>query len=175
MSELWRDVRFGVRLLCRSPVFVLAVALLLGIGIGANTLIFSFVDALLLRPLPVRHAERLVRLVEVHPTGFVTWELPYEVCEHFAENASLRSRKAHRRNAFGLMLSLEISFPRWVSTRTWDVFSCRRTTMPPCSVTISGSGCWSAATHGVRQCGLPAAGSLGGALAGDGRAARIGS
>jgi predicted permease len=61
---------------------------LLGIGIGANTLIFSFVDALLLRPLPLRHAERLVRLVEVHPTGFVTWELPYEMCEQVAENAS---------------------------------------------------------------------------------------
>jgi predicted permease len=88
MSELWRDVRFGVRLLCRSPVFVLAVALLLGIGIGANTLIFSFVDALLLRPLPVRHAERLVRLIEVHPTGFITWDLPYELCEQLAANTS---------------------------------------------------------------------------------------
>jgi hypothetical protein len=81
MSELWRDVRFGLRLLCRSPVFALAVVLLLGIGIGANTLIFSFVNTLLLRPLPVRHAERLVRLIEVHPTGFITWDLPYEVCE----------------------------------------------------------------------------------------------
>jgi len=88
MSEFWRDVRFGVRLLRRSPVFALAVVLLLGIGIGANTLIFSFVDALLLRPLPVRNADRLVRLTEVHTTGFVTWDLPYEVCEHLAENAS---------------------------------------------------------------------------------------
>ena len=54
MSDLWRDVRFGVRLLRRRPVFALAVVLLLGIGIGANTLIFSFVDTLLLRPLPVK-------------------------------------------------------------------------------------------------------------------------
>jgi hypothetical protein len=52
MSDFWRDVRFGLRLLRRSPVFVLAVSLLLGVGIGANTLIFSMVDTLLLRPLP---------------------------------------------------------------------------------------------------------------------------
>ena len=91
MSDFWRDVRFGLRLLRRSPVFVLAVALLLGIGIGANTLIFSFVDALLLRPLPVRQAERLVRLVEVHPNGFVTWDLPYVLYEQLAgESSSVR-------------------------------------------------------------------------------------
>src|SRR5256885_17272729 len=88
MSDFWRDVRFGVRLLRRSPVFVLVVALLLGIGIGANTLIFSFVDALLLRPLPVRQAQRLVRLVEVHPTGFVTWDLPYVLYERLAAQSS---------------------------------------------------------------------------------------
>lgn len=91
MSDLWRDVRFGVRLLCRSPVFALAVVLLLGIGIGANTLIFSFVNTLLLRPLPVRNAERLVRLIEVHPTGFITWDLPYELCEQLAANTSSMS------------------------------------------------------------------------------------
>jgi hypothetical protein len=88
MSDLWRDVRFGLRLLGRSPVFALAVVLLLGIGIGANTLIFSLVDALLLQPLPVRHAERLVRLVEVHPTGFMTWDLPYVLYEQVAAQSS---------------------------------------------------------------------------------------
>ncbi len=88
MSDFWRDVRFGLRLLRRSPVFAFAVVLLLGIGIGANTLIFSFVDTLLLRPLPMRNAERLVRLIEVHPTGFITWDFPYEVCEQLAANTS---------------------------------------------------------------------------------------
>src|SRR6478609_7888838 len=91
MSELWRDVRFGIRLLRRRPVFALAVVLLLGIGIGANTLIFSFVDTLLLRPLPVKGAERLVRLVEVHPTGFVTWDLPYVLYEQLAAESSSMS------------------------------------------------------------------------------------
>ncbi|HEY3455716.1 MAG TPA: ABC transporter permease [Bryobacteraceae bacterium] len=88
MSDFWRDVRFGLRLLRHSPVFAIAVVLLLGIGIGVNTLIFSMADALLLRPLPVRQADRLVRLVEVHPTGFVTWDMPYVVYEQLAKESS---------------------------------------------------------------------------------------
>jgi predicted permease len=81
MSEFVRDLRFAVRLLAKSPVFTVTAVLLLAIGIGANTLIFSLVDALLLRPLPVAHPENLVRLIEVHPNGFVTWDLPYDFCD----------------------------------------------------------------------------------------------
>jgi predicted permease len=81
MSEFLRDLRFGVRLLAKSPVFTITAALLLAVGICANTLIFSMVNALLLRPLPVSHPENLVRLVDVHPTGFVNWSLPYDFCD----------------------------------------------------------------------------------------------
>jgi predicted permease len=88
MSDFWGDVRFGLRLLARSPVFALTVSLLLGIGIGANTLIFSVIDSLLLRPLPVKQAEQLVRLIEVHPTGFITWDLPLALYEQLAAHAS---------------------------------------------------------------------------------------
>src|ERR1700728_4460844 len=84
MSELLRDLRFGLRLLAKSPVFAITAALLLAVGISANTLIFSLVDALLLRPLPVSHPENLVRLVEVHPNDFVTWDLPYTFCDRAA-------------------------------------------------------------------------------------------
>lgn len=80
MSELVRDLRFGIRLLTKSPVFTVTAVLLLAIGIGANTLIFSAVNALLLKPLPVRHPANLVRIVEVHPNDFVTWDLPYDFC-----------------------------------------------------------------------------------------------
>ncbi len=79
-----RDLRFGVRLLAKSPVFATTAALLLAVGISANTLIFSVVDALLLRPLPVSHPENLVRLVEVHPNDFITWDLPYDLCDAIA-------------------------------------------------------------------------------------------
>jgi predicted permease len=81
MSELLRDLRFGARLLVKGPVFAVTAALLLALGISANTLIFSVINALLLRPLPVSHPENLVRLVEVHPNDFVTWDLPYNLCD----------------------------------------------------------------------------------------------
>src|ERR1700733_25071 len=80
MSELSRDLRFGLRLLAKSPVFTATATLLLAVGISANTLIFSLVNALLLKPLPVLHPESLVRIVEVHPNDFVTWDLPYDFC-----------------------------------------------------------------------------------------------
>jgi hypothetical protein len=62
MHEFLRDLRFGIRLLAKSPVFTAIAALLLAVGIAANTLIFSVVDALLLQPLPVSHPKNLVRL-----------------------------------------------------------------------------------------------------------------
>lgn len=65
-------------------MFTAAAVLLLAVGISANTLIFSLVDALLLRSLPVPHPENLVRLVEQHPTGFLTWDLPYDLCATLA-------------------------------------------------------------------------------------------
>jgi putative ABC transport system permease protein len=54
MSELLRDVRFGFRLLAKSPVFAATAVILLAVGISANTLIFSMVNALLLRPCRCR-------------------------------------------------------------------------------------------------------------------------
>src|SRR5579872_2562297 len=84
MGEFFRDCRFGLRLLAKAPVFTATAALLLAVGISANTLIFSVVDALLLRPLPVAHPESLVRVVELHPNDFVTWDFPYNFCDDVA-------------------------------------------------------------------------------------------
>jgi predicted permease len=61
-SDLMQDVRFGVRSLKRAPGFAIASIVTLAIGIGANTAIFSVVNALLLRPLPYPRSEELVRL-----------------------------------------------------------------------------------------------------------------
>jgi putative ABC transport system permease protein len=61
------DLRLAARFLSRAPLFALGVIGLLALGVAANVVIFSLVDALLLRPLPVRDPERLVALMSVRP------------------------------------------------------------------------------------------------------------
>jgi len=59
LESILRDLRYALRSLMKRPAFALTVIATLALGIGANTAIFTLVDALLLRPLPVRHPEQL--------------------------------------------------------------------------------------------------------------------
>jgi len=68
--SLWlKELRHSVRTLRQSPGFTAVAILTLAIGIGANTAIFSFVDAMLLKPLPYPDADRIVRVMEKPPRG----------------------------------------------------------------------------------------------------------
>jgi predicted permease len=69
MNGLWQDLRFATRTLSARPGFLIVALLSLGLGIGANTAIFSLINAVMLRALPVSHPERLVLLTDPGGSG----------------------------------------------------------------------------------------------------------
>ncbi len=79
MQTLWQDLRYGFHRLWKSPGFTLVSLLALALGIGANTFIFSVVNALLLRPLPFPNSDRITSILAKDPdtgTLYSSYSLP---------------------------------------------------------------------------------------------------
>ena len=90
MQTLWQDLRYGARMLFKNPGFTLIAVLTLGLGIGANTAIFSVVNGVLLRPLSYHQPEQIVTLLNnsqfpVSPANFLDFR---DKSQSFAQMAA---------------------------------------------------------------------------------------
>jgi predicted permease len=100
LESIWADVRYGIRQLWRSPGFTCVALITLALGIGANTAIFSLIDAALLKMLPVRDPEQLVQLMSISPTFPVNDAFSYPAYKALRERpqvlaGALAFRKLH--------------------------------------------------------------------------------
>jgi putative ABC transport system permease protein len=95
METFWQDIRYGIRMLLKAPSFSIVATIALALGIGANTAIFSVVNAVLLRPLPFPNSEQLMMVWETDATrgqvrgtasypDFADWRDQNHVFEHMA-------------------------------------------------------------------------------------------
>ena len=95
MESVWQDLRYSGRMLLKHPGFTLVAVLTLSLGIGANTAIFSIVNAVLLRPFPYQAPEQLVTLGEFTPRGSVSYP---NFVDWRAQNTLFESVSAVRAN-----------------------------------------------------------------------------
>src|SRR5215510_6412909 len=104
MSTLLQDLRYGARILLKQPGFTLVAVLTLAIGIGANTAIFSLVNSILLRPLPFRDPDRVVRLIQASPKlGLATWGVSQaDFAAYREQNRSFESVALYNSTAINL-------------------------------------------------------------------------
>ena len=155
VEELWQDLRYGARMLLKQPGFTLIAVLTLALGIGANTAVFSIVNAVLLRPFPYEAPERLMILQEhygaepssVSYPNFADWRDQNTV---FDSMAAVRTNENFNLTGAGEPERLQggpyrrPSSPRWESSRSWGATSSPKRTArarprPRSSVTGSGA------------------------------------
>ena len=128
LETLWQDVTFGVRLMRRSPAFSITAIVVLSLGIGANTALFSIVNALFFTPLPVRAPEELFYLYTKNEAGQVMAHMSPEEFRFFFERApELADYTGHWQATMRLSADNETEqvSGEWVRTNYFDLLGVR--------------------------------------------------
>ena len=102
MQTFWQDLRYGARMLLKRPGFTLVAILTLALGIGANTAIFTVINAIILRPLPFGEPERLVWMWGRFSQGNRASTSPPDFLDYRAQQHSFEEFAAMRFNSFNL-------------------------------------------------------------------------
>ncbi len=102
MQTLWQDLRYGARMLLKQPGFTLIAIITLALGIGANTAIFSVVNAVILQPLPYAEPERIVRMYGKFSQGNQAATSPPDFLDYRAQNRTFEEFAAVRADSFNL-------------------------------------------------------------------------
>lgn len=103
MGTLLKDLRYGLRMLVKTPAFTVVAVLSLALGIGANTIVFSLLDAVMLRSLPVQQPEQMVHVATVIPGDTPHYDFSYPMYAGLRDNnQSLSGLIAYSTANFGL-------------------------------------------------------------------------
>src|ERR1051325_3688945 len=77
MQTLWQDVRYGLRMMIKAPGFAIIAVLSIALGIAVNTSVFTIVNGMLLKPMPVGNPDRLVALYTIEPNSIYASSFSY--------------------------------------------------------------------------------------------------
>lgn len=102
IEALWQDLRYGIRMLFKHPGFTAIAVLTLALGIGANTAIFSVVNAVVLRPLPFEDPERIIRMWGKFSQGDHAATSPPDFLDYRAQNSTFEEFAAMRSSSYNL-------------------------------------------------------------------------
>jgi predicted permease len=104
MGTLIKDLRYGIRMLAKTPAFTVVAVLSLALGIGATTTVFSLMDAVMLRSLPVQHPEQIVRVATTIPGNEPHYDFSYPLYAGLRDhNQSLSGLVAYSTSDFGVV------------------------------------------------------------------------
>jgi predicted permease len=123
-DEMFQDLRFGARMLLKSPGFTAVVVITLALGIGANAAIFSVVNGVLLNPLPFQQPEQLITLHQSKP-NFATGAIPFPNFRDWQrENQTFSAMAISRGTSFSLIGAgaAEQVTGRWVTADYFSVY-----------------------------------------------------